>query len=400
MDTLLVGIDVGCRKHRVAIGMPDGELLEQFDLAHRPEAFDDFFKRVEKQALQAKLPVAIGMEGYGGWARPLDEMILGKGWTLLNVNNLKLARYKEIFPSPAKTDAIDARKILELMRLRPLLPQAKAILNEVIPAPQVNHDMKLLTRRRRQLVNERSMVTDRMYGNVQSIAPGLIELTGSISNQWFLNFLTSKPSFDQLMRMHSRSVQKIKGVGKVYFELIRSWQQSAILSSDVMMMGDMVIEDAQRILALTTNIKRLEKQLDDLLPQSQLATTIASITGFGLVCSTELAAEIGTMKRFATEASLARYIGIAPLDNSSGVFTGTKGYKQVNRRAKAAMMVAAARHYYHTPQSKAYYDKKRAEGKKHNQAVRSLARHLSRVIWSLVKNNRVYEKDHNWDENA
>jgi len=56
-----------------------------------------------------KLPVSIGMEGHGGWARPLDEMILGKGWTLLNVNNLKLARYKEIFPSPAKTDAIDAR---------------------------------------------------------------------------------------------------------------------------------------------------------------------------------------------------------------------------------------------------------------------------------------------------
>jgi len=162
---------------------------------------------------------------------------LGKGWTLLNVNNLKLARYKEIFPSPAKTDAIDARKILELMRLRPLLPQAKAILNEVIPAPQVNHDMKLLTRRRRQLVNERSMITDRMYGNVQSIAPGLIELTGSISNKWFLNFLTSKPSFDQLMRMHSRSVQNIKGVGKVYFELIRRWQKSAILSTDVIMMG-------------------------------------------------------------------------------------------------------------------------------------------------------------------
>ncbi|MDQ7004758.1 MAG: hypothetical protein Q9N67_07550 [Ghiorsea sp.] len=63
-------------------------------------------------------------------------------------------------------------------------------------------------------------------------------------------------------------------------------------------------------------------------------------------------------------------------------------------------MVAAARYYYHTPQSKAYYDKKRAEGKKHNQAVRSLARHLSRVIWSLVKNNRLYEKHLNWDKSA
>jgi len=62
----------------VAIGMPDGELLEQFDLAHQPAGFDDFFKRVEKQALKTKLPVSIGMEGYGGWARPLDEMIWAK----------------------------------------------------------------------------------------------------------------------------------------------------------------------------------------------------------------------------------------------------------------------------------------------------------------------------------
>jgi hypothetical protein len=82
---------------------------------------------------------------------------------------------------------------------------------------------------------------------------------------------------------------------------------------------------------------------------------------------------------------------MAPLDNSSGLYTGAKGGKQVNRRAKTAMMTAVARHYAHTPQSKAYYDKKRGEGKKHNQAVRSLGRHVTRVIWSLVKNTRLYE---------
>ena len=151
MESLLVGIDVGCRRHRVAVGMADGVLLDQFDPDHQPTAFSAFFSRVEKQATRRGLSVSVGMEGYGGWARPLDEMVLAKGWTLLNVNNLKLARYKEIFPSPAKTDAIDARKILELMRLRPLLPQAKAILNEVIPAPQVNHlgRSQELTRRMR-----------------------------------------------------------------------------------------------------------------------------------------------------------------------------------------------------------------------------------------------------------
>lgn len=69
-----------------------------------------------------------------------------------------------------------------------------------------------------------------------------------------------------------------------------------------------------------------------------------------------------------------------------------KDGKQVNRRAKAAMMTAVARHYYHTPQSKVYYDKKRAEGKNHNQAVRPLGRHITRVLWALVKNNTCYEE--------
>ena len=391
MEALLVGIDVGCRCHRVAVGMPDGALLDQFDLENQPTAFNAFFSRVEKQAAKHGLPVSVGMEGYGGWARPLDEMVLAKGWTLLNVNNLKLARYKEIFPSPAKTDAIDARKILELMRLRPLLPQAKEILNEVISAPQVNHDMKLLTRRRRQLVNERIMVVNRMHGDLQAIAPGLLEITGSVDNQWFLRFLTARGTFDQLTRLHQSGILKIKGIGQKYAGLVRVWQQTAQLSSDVLMVGDMVMEDARRVLALADQITRIETQLKSLMPESSLACAIESITGFGLVCASELAGEIGAIERFSSESALARYIGMAPLDNSSGAYVGAKGGKQVNRRAKAAMMVAVARHYMNTPQSKAYYDKKRAEGKKHNQAVRSLGRHMTRIIWSLVKNNTRYE---------
>ncbi len=190
-------------------------------------------------------------------------MVIGKGWTLLNVNNLKLARYKEIFPSPAKTDAIDARKILELMRLRPLLPQAKDILNEVIPAPQVNHDMKLLTRRRRQLVNERTMLSNRMHSDLQAIAPGLLENSSQVGNKWFLGFLTARDTFDQLARMHQSSMMKIKGIGVKYTGLIRQWQKTALLSSGVLLVGDMVIEDSKRVLALADKIDLLESKRID-----------------------------------------------------------------------------------------------------------------------------------------
>jgi len=66
---------------------------------------------------------------------------------LLNVNNLKLRRFKELFPSPAKTDAIDARRITELVRLKDVLPRDKEILQEVSVVPKNHQMLKRLTRR-------------------------------------------------------------------------------------------------------------------------------------------------------------------------------------------------------------------------------------------------------------
>jgi transposase len=109
------------------------------------------------------------------------------------------------------------------------------------------------------------------------------------------------------------------------------------------------------------------------------------------VCSSELAGEIGTIERFDKEGSLALYLGMATLDNSSGKYQGTKAPKQVNTRAKAAMMIGVDRHRKKVAQSQRYYEKKRAEGKKHNQAIRALGRHLTRIIYKLLKEEREYE---------
>jgi hypothetical protein len=76
-------------------------------------------------------PVDVAMEGYNGWARPLDSQVQRHGYQLYNVNNLKLARFKEIFPAPAKSDVIDAHKIFELFQLQDHLPLAKGVLQAV-----------------------------------------------------------------------------------------------------------------------------------------------------------------------------------------------------------------------------------------------------------------------------
>jgi transposase len=165
---ILVGIDIGCRTHRVGIAAPDGRILEEFDLAHTALGFEDFFQRLEAHERRLNLPVAIAMEGFNGHARPLDNQIRRRGYRLFNVNNLKLARFKEIFPGPAKSDPIDTRKILELFRLREYLPLAKDVLQEVVATPPENEQLKRLTRRRRQWVNDKVRVVNRL----QSEPPG------------------------------------------------------------------------------------------------------------------------------------------------------------------------------------------------------------------------------------
>ena len=43
------------------------------------------------------------------------------------------------------------------------------------------------------------------------------------------------------------------------------------------------------------------------------------------------------------------------------------------------------------PESQRYYEKKRSAGKKHNQAIRALGRHLSRIIYKMLTEEREYQ---------
>ena len=307
--TIQVAIDVGSENHWVGIGISEGEVLEEFEVEHTQRGFADFFRRVERHRKGLKRPVEVAMEGYNGWARPLDTQIQQRGYRLLNVNNLKLARYKEIFPAPAKNEQIDTRKMLELFQLQRSLPLAKQVLQEVGERPTENLKLKRLTRRRRQLVQEKVGLVSRLHSDLQAVCPELASITGALTNLWFLRFLTCRKDLRQLSRIQLPSVLKIQGIGRHYAQIIQEWQAQARFSSEVSWVGPMILSDARRLLELLAQIDQLEQQIVPVARQSAMAKRIGTIPGFGTICSSELAGEIGTLERFKKEASLALYLG-------------------------------------------------------------------------------------------
>ncbi len=388
---LQIGIDVGSLNHSVAIGDNFGNIIKEFEITHTQEGFNKFFKIIENEAKKLDATISIAMEGYNGWARPFDNQILEKGYKLYNVNNVKLARFKEIFPASAKTDIIDARKIVELFSLQKHLTVAKKVLQEIKSSDDVNDKLKKLTRRRRQLVNEKVAISNRFSSDLQAVAPDLKAITKSIDNLWFLRFITLKDDIRDLARVRKSSILKIKYLGIKTVVKIETWQKGATFSNELEYTACMIYDDAMRLLELKKKINELTKQIEILNSDSKIATKLQTIPGFSTISAGELAGEIGTLKRFESESSLALYLGMTNLDNSSGKQKGSKRNLSTNRHAKNAMITATMKHVMYTDESKKYLKKKISEGKRYQQAIRSIGRHLIRVIWSMIQNDRSYE---------
>ena len=57
--SIRVAVDVGSTRHRVATGLPDGKLLDEFDIDHNAVGFGEFFSHIETIEHRHHLPVAV-----------------------------------------------------------------------------------------------------------------------------------------------------------------------------------------------------------------------------------------------------------------------------------------------------------------------------------------------------
>jgi len=100
--------------------------------------------------------------------------------------------------------------------------------------------------------------------------------------------------------------------------------------------------------------------------------------------------EIGNIYRFPSEKQLAVYCGIACVNNDSGKATKAKAVYKANKICKQTLITMAGGSIRLSSQCKAYYLKKRTEGKSHNHTLRCLARQMIKVIYKMLTEDRDY----------
>ena len=133
-------------------------------------------------------------------------------------------------------------------------------------------------------------------------------------------------------------------------------------------------------------------EVEAMVDAHPLTQVLISMPGVGIKTAATILLTAGDFSSFPTPGHLAAYAGIASVTRRSGTsirgeFPARSGNKQLKNALFRSAWVASC----HDPTSKAYYDRKRAEGKKHNAAVICLARRRLNVMFAMVRDGTFYQ---------
>jgi len=150
-----------------------------------------------------------------------------------------------------------------------------------------------------------------------------------------------------------------------------------------------LLGDLERI---STRRGELATQIEETFLSHPLGQVLVTLCGFGPRTGARTLAEIGDPTRFADGSRLAAYAGLSPTDWRSGSsINGAFQHRGGNHRLKNAMFLAAFVATQHDPDARAYYQRKRAEGKKHNAAVICVARRRCNLIHAMLTTATPYD---------
>ena len=144
--------------------------------------------------------------------------------------------------------------------------------------------------------------------------------------------------------------------------------------------------------ALESQIKTLDKAIEqqfEIIPN-----TLTSVPGIGKVYSAGIIAEVGDIHRFQSQASLAKFAGLVWSQHQSGDYEAqdTHLIKSGNRFLRYYLLEAANSMRRCDSEFRRYYDLKFKEVNKfqHKRALALTARKLVRLVFRLLKDNRLY----------
>jgi len=390
MTAIWAGIDSGKRAHHCVVIDATGRTLLSRRVVNDESALLELIGAV--LALAEGDPVVWATDLNSGGAALLIALLADREQHLLYIPGRIVHHAAATYRGDAKTDAKDARIIADQARMRTDLQPVRG-------ADQISTDLRLLTARRTDLVYDRVRTINRLRAMLLEFFPAL-EAAFDYSKKAPLILVSGYQTPEAIRRIGATRLAawlKKRGcrasAAIAHKALNAANAQHTALRTEAVG-AQLVAQLAEKITVIDSDIAQVDAQICERFEQHPDAPILLSMPGFGVVlAATFIANTGGDLRAFETADRLASVAGLAPAPRDSGRISGNHHRpRRFNRRLMRTCYLAALSSLKNSPASRAFYERKRAEGKSHKQALIALARRRINTLWAMLRDRTTYKE--------
>lgn len=305
---------------------------------------------------------------------------------------LTMRRIADMYPGTAKTDEKDAFIIADAARTMP------HTLRSIQVSDEEEATLGMLTGFDLDLARQVTQTSNRIRGLFTQIHPPLERVLGPwLEHDAVLEVLATWPTPSQLKHAgKARIAAKLKKHGARRHTAWATIILAALDEQHVTVVGTdaagLVLPHlARQLIVLHAQRADVAAHLETMVQAHPLYPVLTSMPGVAVRTAAIIIAEISG-KTFSNAAALASYAGLAPTTRQSGTSIKSERVSHSgNKRLKRALFLSAFASIRFDPVSRAYYDRKRAQGKRHNQALIALAHRRLTVLFAMVRDGSFYD---------
>jgi transposase len=386
MDKAWAGIDAGKEFHWAHVLDASGREL----LSRRVENDEADILKLIDETLSLAEEIVWAVDQPGGSAALLLALLWERDQRVLYVPGLTVDRARDTYRGESKTDARDAHVIADQARMRPDLGELRAGEQELA-------ELHLLLRRRRDLITDQNRTIARLREALLSLFPAL-ERALDLNSKGPLTLLTHYQTPTQLRRAGHKRVaaylrsRGVKGSANVAHKALTAARSQNVTLPAQDIASRIVAELAREIFALKERIESIDEELKQRFFARPEARILTSLPGMGPILGAEFLVAVGDISAFSSADRLAAYAGLVPAARDSGKrVANNKRMRGGNKVLKRVFYQSAFASLRSAPESRLFYERKRAEGKRHTQALIALARRRVNVLWAMLRDGTTFE---------
>lgn len=312
------------------------------------------------------------------------------GATVHVINPIQSDALRGLYIRQTKNDAVDSLIIADVIRIG-------RYSESTIAQPDLLA-LRDLTRQRFYLVDMISDLKRKVLALLDRVFPEYPTLFSDTFGATSLELLSSYTTPEEILAVDTDKLCEVLSKasrGRFKQDKANEIKHTAKNSFGALLCTDslsfMLKQFVEQIQFLEGQLSELDLLISERL--SQLNSLITTITGIGDTLGAAILSEIGDIDRFETPDKLAAFAGIDPTVKQSGQFYGTQNRmsKRGSPYLRRAIWLASTSAIIHDPAIKAFYDRKKAQGKHHYVCVGYICRKMVNIIFSVLKTNQPYQ---------